>query len=96
MVTKREKMVSYSLQQRPAGTTAGNISIWWPPDRNVAHYVVATNKLPQILNKRSKNTNHVVATHQIKFFLQSYGSVNLGLCYEMCSFYYKKVDHVTM
>ena len=51
-----------------------------------------------MLNKRSKNTNHVVATHQIKFFLQSYqrGSVNLGLCYEMCSFYYKKVDHVTM
>jgi len=91
-------MVIYSLQQRPAGTTAGNISIWWPPDRNIAHYVVATNKLPRILSKRSKNTNHVVATHQIKFFLQSYqrGSVNLGLCYEMCSFYYKKMDHVTM
>ena len=67
-------------------------------ERNIAHYVVTTNKLPRILNKRSKNTNHVVATHQIKFFLQSYrrGSVNLGLCYEMCSFYYKKMDHVTM
>jgi len=69
-MTKREKMVSYSLQQRPVGTTAGNISIWCPPDRNIAHYVVATNKLPRILNKRSKNTNHVVARHQIKFFLQ--------------------------
>jgi len=33
------------------------------PDRNIAHYVVATNKLSRILNKRSKNTNHVVATH---------------------------------
>ena len=92
-------MVSYSLQQRPAGITAGNISIWWPPDRNIAHYVMATISYHEYLIKEAGIPScggH--ATHQIKFFLQSYqgGSINLGLCYEMCSFYYKKVDHVTM